>query len=120
MDESLTIPAIAAMVPAARCGVAALLAGFDRVHDAELITSELVTSAVRASTGEITVHVVDAEAVRIDVTDQRGRHPRGTGDAEVDEDAPDGLGLVSALADAMGSTRRRSGECTTWAELWPS
>ncbi|MFD0773351.1 ATP-binding protein [Streptomonospora algeriensis] len=119
MGESLTIPAAVAMVPVARRGAAALLAGFARVADAELIAAELVASAVRASTGEITVSVVDGDTVRIEVTDQRGRHPRDAGCLDADEDAPDGLGLVSAVADRMGSAHRRSGDCITWAELRP-
>ncbi|MBB5998198.1 ATP-binding protein [Streptomonospora salina] len=119
MNESLTVPASAAMVPVVRHGVAALLAGFDRVDDAELIASELVTSAVRASTGAITVGVTDTGTVRIKVTDQRGHRPRRAGDFAVDEDAPDGLGLCSTLADAMGATCFRSGDYTTWAELSP-
>ncbi|MDA0564383.1 hypothetical protein LG943_08590 [Streptomonospora sp. S1-112] len=109
------------MVTVARHGVAALLAGFDHSDDAELITTELVASAVRASAGDITVHVIGTEDMtRIEVTDQRGSHPRLV-DAvtEASREAPDGLGLVSAIAASMGSVRRRSGDCTTWAELRP-
>ncbi|WP_131096554.1 ATP-binding protein [Streptomonospora litoralis] len=119
MDEAITLPAAVAMVPVARRATGALLAGFERVDEAELIATELVASAVRASAGEITVRVINVDVVRIEVTDQRGRYPRDADISRTDESAPDALGLVSAVAEAMGSARRRSGECTTWAELRP-
>lgn len=113
MDQAITIPAAVAMVPAARRAVAGLLSGYP---DAPLIATELVTSAVRHADGEITLRVGRADGTaRIEVHDQRGRHPR-TEALPTDTDAPDGLALVSLMAD-IGSRRARSGDCVTWAVL---
>ncbi|WP_052746016.1 ATP-binding protein [Allosalinactinospora lopnorensis] len=116
MDHSITLPAMVSMVPAARRGVVGLLADFARVDDAETVATELVTNAMRHSSGEIVVRVHDSDAMHIEVRDQRGRHPR-TDTLPVEDYAPDGLAIVSALAQRFGATRTRSGDCTTWAVL---
>ncbi|WP_344977272.1 ATP-binding protein [Salinactinospora qingdaonensis] len=118
MGQTITLPAIAAMAPVARCGIAGLLAGADRHDDAVLIATELVTRAIRASVGDVVIRVHDLNEIRIEVTDQRGRHPR-LDTILVEDDAPYGLAIVSALADEIGSVRHRSGDCTMWALLRP-
>lgn len=118
MGKRITLPASTAMVPIARHGVAALLLGTSRLADVELVVTELMTSAVRASTGDITITVDLATDVRLEVHDQRGQHPR-TDEIPLDPDTPDGLAIVSAVADRFGSRRHRSGDTTAWAVLSP-
>ncbi|CAM4078896.1 hypothetical protein GCM10009799_02870 [Nocardiopsis rhodophaea] len=115
MEETITVPAKAAMVPAVRRGVCGLLPGFDRLDDVELVVSELLTSAIRASSGDITLRLIDTGDIRIEIQDLRGRHPRLDGGG--DDHVVNGLGLASAIADRIGSVRHRSGNCTTWAVI---
>lgn len=118
MGQRITLPASTAMVPIARHGVAALLPGISRLADVELVVTELMASAVRASVGDITITVDLAADVRLEVHDQRGQHPRTT-ETPLDPNAPDGLAIVSAVATRFGSRRHRSGDTTAWAVLAP-
>lgn len=106
------------MVPIARHEVAALLPGVSRLADVELVLTELVTSAIRASDADFTITVDLNPEVRVEVHDQRGQHPR-TDEIHIDPETPDGLAIVSAVANRVGSRRHSSGDCTTWAVLSP-
>ncbi|MFE3457810.1 ATP-binding protein [Nocardiopsis aegyptia] len=118
MSQQLTLPATTSMVPVARHGVAALLPRFGRLADVELIVTELVVSAIRSADAHFTVTVEHSTNVRVEIRDQRGRHPRADA-MHLDPDAPDGLAIVSAVADRFGSRRHRSGDVTTWAVVSP-
>ncbi|WP_435109373.1 ATP-binding protein [Nocardiopsis synnemataformans] len=98
--------------------MSALLPGVSRLADVELVLTELVTSAIRASDADITITVDLNAEVRIEVHDQRGQHPRAD-EIHIDPETPDGIAIVSAVADRFGSRRHRSGDCTTWAVLSP-
>ncbi|MFV2198173.1 ATP-binding protein [Nocardiopsis sp. LOL_012] len=118
MVKQISLPSDDAMVPIARHGVAALLGGFSRLADVELVLTEFVTSAVRSSSTDVAITVEHGVAVRIEVHDRRGRHPRADG-TRIDSDAPEGLAVVSALADRFGAHRHRSGDRTAWAVFVP-
>ncbi|MBE1456036.1 hypothetical protein H4W79_000250 [Nocardiopsis terrae] len=102
------------MVPITRHGVAALLPGFGRLADVELVLTEFVTSAIRSSDADLMITVEHSSEVRIEVHDQRGQYPR-VEETHIDPAAPDGLAIVSAVADRFGARRHRSGDCTAWA-----
>ncbi|PNE36261.1 ATP-binding protein [Streptomyces noursei] len=84
---------------------------------AELVTSELITNAVRhAHDGPITAGVdLDGQALRIAVIDTSADIPEI---ALPDDDAEDGRGLflVAALSDRYGFDPLPSGKCC-WAEF---
>lgn len=92
------------------------------VHDAEIVTSELLTNAVRharpLSDGTIRVRwKVRAETVEIDVTDggSSGTAPRPAPSA-LWSDAGRGLRIVRAIAHEWGVTEDRTGHLI-WATL---
>lgn len=117
MEESISIPATFAMVPVARRGVAALLAGAACVADAELVAGELLVDAVRHSFGTVIVRVSWTDVVRIEVKDQRRYHPRPEL-LPTDRNAPDPIAVVSLVAQEMGSSGTRGTFCSTWAVLY--
>jgi anti-sigma regulatory factor (Ser/Thr protein kinase) len=89
----------------------------DRVHDAQLLVSELVTNAVKYGPTDETIRLI------ITQDDQRTRfivHDRGLGPLPTmraaDDPAPGGHGLrlVDALADRWGTER---GSTRVWFEL---
>lgn len=125
-EVSCLLPCATGSVPRARDAVrAALVAwgvGAGATEDAELVVSELVTNAVRASGPggrQVAVRVVwaDEGAVRVEVGDSGAGRPvprvpvRGA-------EGGYGLVLVEALAQRWGTERRPGGAGkTVWAEL---
>ena len=94
----------------------------DRLHDALLLTTELVTNAVRhadvseARSLELTV-ASEARRVRVAVTDPGGTSvPRMQ---EVDLMSPGGMGLflVDQLSSRWGTERGSGGATQVWFEL---
>jgi anti-sigma regulatory factor (Ser/Thr protein kinase) len=127
---TISIPGVPSMVPAARAFVRAFLDDHPLAADAELITSEYVTNAIRhTSSGEggvihLTV-AATAQAVRIEVTDrgqppspeaETGPAPRPGGAAGEDENGR-GLLIVDHLATRWGHFGVFGGPVTAWAEL---
>ncbi len=119
------------MVPAARAFVRAFLDAHPLATDAELITSEYVTNAIRhTSSGEGgVIHLTVAStprAVRIEVTDHgrassspdagAGPPPRPAGTSGEDENGR-GLLIVDYLATRWGHFGVSGGPVTAWAEL---
>jgi anti-sigma regulatory factor (Ser/Thr protein kinase) len=87
----------------------------DLVETAELLVSELVTNAIRASRGlpEPTVRlwlVSDRSTLVIRVWDGSSEMPAGCQDAGVDSDRGRGLLLVGALSKDWGAYRRGHGK----------
>ena len=108
-------------VPAARRFIRDALAGDPACCDAELLTCELVTNAVRhaADAAQVTVAVMRlGTAVHVDVIDDGCSglpHWRETNGH--DEDGR-GFHLVNALAERWGFVREPSGTCV-WFEIAP-
>jgi anti-sigma regulatory factor (Ser/Thr protein kinase) len=128
---TISIPGVPSMVPAARAFVRAFLDSHPLATDAELITSEYVTNAIRhTSSGEGgVIHLTIAStprAVRIEVTD----HGRASSSPDAGtEPAPQpggacgegengrGLLIVDYLATRWGHFGVSGGPVTAWAEL---
>jgi anti-sigma regulatory factor (Ser/Thr protein kinase) len=119
---ALALPGIPRSVPAARRRVRAALglhglAGY--ADDAEIITSELVTNAVRhARTGPLALALRLESAgawLRIEVHDADPHEPRQRTPGGLDESGF-GLLLIEALAGKWG-VRQTAGGKAVWAEL---
>ena len=108
-------------VPDARAFVASAVEaqGAPVSDDLLLVTSELVTNAVRHGRGEVEVRVdVGPSAVRIEVVDEGGVVvPEPPGVLPVDGPGGWGLHLVRALAQAWGSGLDPHGRTLVWAEV---
>ncbi|WP_411107288.1 ATP-binding protein [Streptomyces sp. cmx-4-9] len=87
------------------------------VDDAQLITSELVTNAIRHTrTGRVGVSVTrHPDRVRIVVTDTSRATP-APADPDPDAEAGRGLQLIDRLATRWGSDRLATGK-RVWVEL---
>lgn len=91
-------------------------AGAAVVDDARLITSELVTNAVRSGAGTVWVRVHShGESVRIEVADDGAGLPTET-IAESDARTGRGLRIVAGIADTWGYDATPTGK-QVWAEL---
>lgn len=117
---SLVLPPGAASVRTARAFVDHQLAGWgvdgDSLDRARLLTSELVTNAVRYGGPPLSVGVsVRRDGVRIEVRDGTSALPR-LGPAEPDRPNGRGMLLVAGLADRWGAEVRGSGK-VVWCEL---
>ena len=89
----------------------------DTLRDLEVVTSEIMTAAVTAGTGDVRVRVhCDGFAVRVDVTDRYGDETEHLEHRPPDVDV-DGLDLVHALADDWGWRPTTNGGKTVWALL---
>ncbi|WP_165965994.1 ATP-binding protein [Actinomadura sp. 7K534] len=114
----LALEPVEAAVRAARDTVRAALEGWDRqdVHgDLELITSELVTNAIRhANTVTLVLYLPDDKTAMVEVWDD---NPYGPAVPAPDLQAEGGRGLmlVGALARAWGWRATAEGK-VTWAQ----
>src|SRR4051812_46929692 len=87
-----------------------------RSHDAELVTSELVTNAIEHAATPVTVRVSHAvDRFRVEVMDSSAIPP-AVRDLLSDEDSGRGLHLVERLTDAWGVDSSDVGK-TIWFEL---
>jgi anti-sigma regulatory factor (Ser/Thr protein kinase) len=90
----------------------------DMSDDTLLLTTELVTNAVRYGAGEITVRVwPESQRVRVEVSDATPRRPKAS-HAGPDDESGRGLDIVASLASRWGTfqgpaTRGK----TVWFEL---
>ena len=131
MDRwSISVPGLPSMVPVARLFVRAFLAGNPMADQAELITSEYATNAIRHTAagegGSIDVTIrTEPDVVRVEVTDHapleavRAWPPGPTlqpGQPGEDEESGRGLLLVDAIADRWGYDGV-AGHRTAWAEV---
>ena len=73
------------------------------LDDAMLLTSELVTNAIRHGRGEVTVRLWPGPpTIRLEVSDQNPRAP-AMRDTDVEAEQGRGLAIVDALSDRWGS-----------------
>ena len=93
---------------------AQLASGHRSCADVELLTSELVTNAIRHGRTEMLVTVdVDEERVRVEVADRNPARPQLR---VPDERGGRGLHLVDELSDRWGVHGGRPGK-TVWFEI---
>ncbi|ACU73394.1 putative anti-sigma regulatory factor, serine/threonine protein kinase [Catenulispora acidiphila DSM 44928] len=119
-ERSLVLPPQASAPQLARDFVVETVSAWQLQESEEavaLITSELVTNAVRHAGTEVTVRIrKDASEITIDVADGvADRVPRvSSSDASI----PGGVGLliVGRLAESWGVERRRNGK-SVWVRL---
>src|SRR5690349_4686154 len=107
---------------AAREFVASRLRGWGidgRFPDVELLTSELVTNAVRHAHGEVEVTIdrLDSDCIRLEVRDRSERLPV-LRPLESARDGGWGLHIVGRIAQRWG-LEQRTGEKTIWCEIAP-
>jgi len=108
-------------VPAARRFVRDVLAGHPAGGDAELLTCELVTNAVRHAidAAQVTVAVLRrGGVVHVDVVDDGCTGLPHWREAGGHDEGGRGFLLVNALAERWGFLRERSGTCV-WFEIAP-
>jgi len=88
------------------------------VDDTLLLTSELVTNAIRHGEGDVTVRLWPGpDVVRLEVSDTSSQLPAPR-HAGTEAEAGRGLALVDALSSRWGATPRRSpAGKTVWFEL---
>ncbi|MFD0684877.1 ATP-binding protein [Actinomadura fibrosa] len=114
----LALNPVEAAVRTARDVVRTALEDWDRPDtngDVELITSELVTNAIRnASTVTLVLYLPDDKSAVVEVWDD---NPDGPAEVTADAHAEGGRGLqlVGALARAWGWRTTRDGK-VTWAQ----
>jgi serine/threonine-protein kinase RsbW len=122
LDWRISVPGVPALVAVARQLVRAALDGSPRRYDIELVTSELMTNAIRhtpsGEAGSLVTLRIRARAgwARVEVTDH--------GDASWTEPAPAGeqdecgrgLRIVQMLADRAGHEPAPGGQ-VSWAEI---
>ena len=90
-----------------------------RYPDVELLTSELVTNAVRHAHGEVevTIDLLDSDCVRLEVRDRSERLPV-LRPLESARDGGWGLHIVGRIAKRWG-LEQHTGEKTIWCEIAP-
>jgi len=114
------LPATSAAPAIARRLVADFLSSYPSgfVDDALVLTSELVTNAVRHGQQDIELRIrVDNDTVRVEVSDASTELPRLV-PAQVSSETGRGLLILAAIATAWGSKRRADGiGKTVWFEL---
>jgi serine/threonine-protein kinase RsbW len=121
---AVMVPGRSDLVPALRNLVGRLLAGHPAVDDIRLMTTEIISNAIRHSrsgqrNGTLTVRVLDiGHAIRVEVTDEGSAtsrpHHHSYGNANSQHGY--GLHLVSALATTWQSTASGEGN-KTWFEI---
>jgi anti-sigma regulatory factor (Ser/Thr protein kinase) len=119
VDWRISVPGVPALVSVARRLVRSVLGDGPRCDDIELITSELVTNAIRHTpAGSVITLRVRASAVRVrvEVTDQGDPAWTEPRPADDDEEYGRGLAIVRLLADRTGHEPAPGGQ-VCWAEI---
>ena len=123
--QSVRIPGGAQAAGTARELIGELVGDFvsrEPLHDAQLLTTELVTNAVRhadvdeGGTLELSV-VVTPATVRVAVTDPGGPTRPRLHDLDVSVPGGMGLYLVDRLSTRWGTERAKNGATEVWFEL---
>jgi len=95
--------------------------GIDKAYpDVELLTSELVTNAIRHADGDVEISIdhSNTDCVRIEVRDLSERLPVMR-PLETARDGGWGLHIVGRIATRWG-LEQRTGEKTIWCEIGPA
>jgi anti-sigma regulatory factor (Ser/Thr protein kinase) len=122
LDWRITVPGVPALVTVARRLVRSALDGCPRRDDVELVTSELVTNAIRhtpsGAAGSVVTLRIRAAAgrARVEVTDQGDPSWTAPPSAGDDDEYGRGLTLVHLLADRAGHEPAPGGQ-VCWAEI---
>lgn len=118
---TIGIPSDAVDVAAVRClaGHVGAVLGLTVDHDyVELLTTELVSNAVRADAGQVTTSFTrHGDSLRVEVHDNGGGQPVLCRPRPLDDNGGRGLLIVDALADAWGSDTDPRRGTTVWFEL---
>jgi anti-sigma regulatory factor (Ser/Thr protein kinase) len=113
----------AAEVPRARRFVADALerSGRQATDEVMLVTSELVSNAVRHGRDPVELHLeldTDGDRLHLEVIDAGGVAPQApSAMPEVEAEGGRGLPLVAALSESWGSAVDAHGHTAVWADL---
>ena len=116
---TITVPSVPASVASVRRYTVGVCRaeGLDGLADtAALLVSEVATNALVHGSGDVQVEAwVEAEVLRVEVSDAEPRLPRRRAARELDEGGR-GLALLDALSTAWGADSRDGGK-TVWFTL---
>jgi anti-sigma regulatory factor (Ser/Thr protein kinase) len=123
-EQHIPLTAESAAAAAARSQIRALIGAWDVPVDpsvAVLLTSELVTNAIRHETGETVTVVVSCawDELRVDVHDTAWAMPVLM-DVAADAEAGRGLMLVATLASDWGCYRTSAGKAVYFTLAFPA
>jgi anti-sigma regulatory factor (Ser/Thr protein kinase) len=122
LDWRISIPGVPAIVALARQLVRAALEDCPRRDDIELVTSELMTNAIRhtpsGEAGSLVTLRIRARAgrARIEVGDSGNASWAEPAPAAADAECGRGLGIIQMLADRAGHEPAAGGQ-VSWAEM---
>lgn len=122
IDWRISVPGVPAIVAVARRLVRAALEHSPRCDDIELVTSELMTNAIRhtpsgAAGSLVTLRIRGREGwARIEVADLGSPSWAEPGPATVEDERGRGLGIIQMLADRSGREPENDGQ-VSWAEI---
>jgi serine/threonine-protein kinase RsbW len=122
LDWRISVPGVPAIVAIARRLVHAALDGCPRRYDLELVTSELMTNAIRhtpsGETGSLVTLRIRASAgwARVEVTDRGDASWAEPAPAREEDECGRGLGIIQMLADRTGHGPASGGQ-VSWAEF---
>jgi len=89
-------------------------------YDVALVTSELVTNAIRHGGDKVTMHVaIDHDTVTVAVEDRADVMPLTLHVADPLAESGRGLAIVAAVADDWGVEPLKSGGKKVWARIAP-
>jgi anti-sigma regulatory factor (Ser/Thr protein kinase) len=114
------VPSRPDSTPAARAFLSGLLSGWglpdEVIDDASLLTTELVSNAIRHGTGTVTLQVeVDQDVVQVRVHDEAGELPE-VKVTDATSLGGRGLFIVQCVADEWGADEANPGK-TVWFRL---
>ncbi|MFB9838019.1 ATP-binding protein [Actinoallomurus acaciae] len=122
IDWRISVPGVPAIVAVARRLVRAALEHSPRCDDIELVTSELMTNAIRHTpSGKagslVTLRIRGRRGwARIEVADLGSPSWAEPGPAAVEDERGRGLGIIQMLADRSGREPENDGQ-VSWAEI---
>jgi anti-sigma regulatory factor (Ser/Thr protein kinase) len=122
LDWRISVPGVPAIVALARQLVRAALEDCPRRDDIELVTSELMTNAIRhtpsGEAGSLVTLRIRGRAgwARIEVSDSGSASWAEPAPTAVEDECGRGLGIIQMLADRAGHEPAAGGQ-VSWAEI---